>query len=77
VGSPDAPGFPKLVAFSERGKGGGGVMNSAWRVAEIGRALSIKTSTRPGNYLWWPVRPRGGLRQHSCDIFCILSCFFF
>jgi hypothetical protein len=29
VGSPDAPGFPKLVAFSERGKGGGGVMNSA------------------------------------------------
>jgi hypothetical protein len=23
VGSTDAPGFPKLVAFSERGKGGG------------------------------------------------------
>jgi hypothetical protein len=56
---------------------GGGFENFARRFADIARTLSSKTSTRPGNYQWWPVRPRGGLRQDSCTHFVYIALFFF
>jgi hypothetical protein len=75
---PDVPGFPKLVTLSERERVGGlRTLNFTRRFAGIATGLSSKTSTRPGNYQWWPVRPRGGLRQDSCAYFVYIELFFF
>jgi hypothetical protein len=69
VAPPDIPGFPKLVTLSEREREGVG--NFARRFADIATTLSSKTSIHPGNYQWWPVRHRGGLRQDSC-VYCVV-----
>jgi hypothetical protein len=62
VAPADGPGFPKLVTLTEKG-GGGSVENIVRRFTDIARTLSSKTSTRQGNYQWWSVRPRRGLRS--------------
>jgi hypothetical protein len=65
----------KVGNIEWKGKGGR-FENFARRFAERARTLSSKTSTRPGNYQWLPVRPRGGLRQDSCSYFVYIQLFF-